>query len=330
MEYFNETEKKAGGTKMLSPALHQKYDALKHYFEKYARKGICIAYSGGVDSTLLLKIAADAVFAAHSSSDFPPPAAAKSSCHHIPAAPLSPMQHVLAVILETKLHPHSDTALAVMRTKKLHAVPEVIQIDEFQNQEIMNNPVNRCYLCKHLLFSELRKIAHKKGCTVICDGTNKDDEKEYRPGMKVLKELGIRSPLLELGITKSEVRAISAALGLSTASIPSTPCLATRLPYNTYLDHDLLQQIHLGEEWLRGLGFYNVRLRFHAPLLRIETDCSDFEALLLNRERIIEKMKDLGFLYITLDLEGFRSGSMDILPEAAEKTSAAASPSVTR
>ncbi len=285
MEYCIQTKKEVS-QKMLSPLLLQKYNDLKYYFEKNAKKGISITYSGGVDSTLLLKAAVDAAS--------------------------SQERRVLAVILETKLHPHSDIILAMTRAKELHAIPVVIPIDEFQEPEIMNNPINRCYLCKRLLFSKLKELAVKKGCTFICDGTNKDDEKEYRPGMKALKELDIHSPLLELGITKAEVRSISAALGLSTASVPSTPCLATRLPYNTHLDVVLLSRIHTGEEWLRSLGFYNVRLRFHEPLLRIEIDCSDFELLLDHREKIIEKMKTLGFVYTTLDLEGFRSGSMDI------------------
>ena len=285
MEYCIQTKKEVS-QKILSPLLLQKYNDLKYYFEKNAKKGISIAYSGGVDSTLLLKAAVDAAS--------------------------SQERRVLAVILETKLHPHSDIILAMTRAKELHAIPAVIPIDEFQEPEIMNNPINRCYLCKRLLFSKLKELAVKKGCTFICDGTNKDDEKEYRPGMKVLKELDIHSPLLELGITKAEVRSISAALGLSTASVPSTPCLATRLPYNTHLDVVVLSRIHTGEDWLRSLGFYNVRLRFHEPLLRIEIDCSDFELLLDHREKIIEKMKTLGFVYTTLDLEGFRSGSMDI------------------
>ena len=285
MEYCIKTEKEVS-EKTLSPILLQKYNSLKHYFEKKTKEGICIAYSGGVDSTLLLRAAVDATFSSE--------------------------RRVLAVILETKLHPHSDIMQAMTRAKELHAIPVVIPIDEFQEPEIMNNPLDRCYLCKHLLFSKLKELAVKKGCTFICDGTNKDDEKEYRPGMKVLKELDIHSPLLELGITKAEVRSISAALGLSTAAVPSTPCLATRLPYNTRLDVTLLKRIHMGEEWLRSLGFYNVRLRFHEPLLRIEVDCFDFELLLAHREKIIDKMKTLGFVYITLDLEGFRSGSMDI------------------
>ena len=269
-----------------SPELTARYESLKSYFFKYKDSGICIAYSGGVDSTLLLKAAVDAV------SDF--------------------SSSVLAVILETQLHPHSDTEHAVRLARELGANPAVITVDEFQNPEILKNPRNRCYLCKHLLFSQLKELALSRGYHAIFDGTNKDDENQYRPGMKVLEELQIKSPLRELGITKEQVRSISAMVGLSTASVPSTPCLATRLPYGAYLDRELLQRIHQGEAYLRDLEFYNVRLRYHEPVLRIEINCSEFEQLIARKEEVISAMKKLHFPYITLDLEGFRSGSMDL------------------
>lgn len=268
-----------------NPELLRKYENLKQYFALYRESGICIAYSGGVDSTLLLKIASE-------------------TCK-------MPRQ-VLAVILETQLHPHSDTEAAVRMATSIGAKCEIIQVDEFQDPQILQNPVNRCYLCKKLLFSSLKELALSKGYTAVFDGTNKDDEHEYRPGMKVLKELDIKSPLLELGITKAEVRLLSGMLYLPTASAPSTPCLATRLPYGTYLDRNLLNRIHEGESLLRQKGFYNVRLRFHDPILRIELDTDAFHKLLDQRSEIVKALKELGFPYITLDLEGFRSGSMDI------------------
>ncbi len=267
----------------LSPELLRKYDSLKEYFSNLDEKGVCIAYSGGVDSTLLLKTAS-------------------SVCSH----------PILAVILETQLHPHSDTEDARNMALSLGAECEIIQVDEFQDPRIMQNPVNRCYLCKHLLFTSLQELAFSKGFLAVCDGTNKDDENQYRPGMKVLAELGIKSPLRELGITKQEVRELSAMLGLSTASMPSTPCLATRLPYGAYLDREVLQRVHEGEVYLRSIGFYNVRLRYHEPVLRIEIDTDSFSAFLAKREVVVDTIKKLGFPYITLDLEGFRSGSMDI------------------
>lgn len=288
--------------------LIQKYEIIKSYLYKYKNEGICIAYSGGVDSTLLLKAACDAAFdtciseTSERLSDKNLTLTAASG--HSPS--------VLAVILETQLHPHSDTEQAFQLAKELGAEPVVITVDEFQNPEILKNPKNRCYLCKHLLFSQLKELAFSKGYHAIFDGTNKDDENQYRPGMKVLEELNIKSPLLELGITKKQVRDISAMIGLSTASVPSTPCLATRLPYGAYLDRELLQRIHQGETYLRDVGFYNVRLRYHEPVLRIEINCDEFVKLLSQKEKIISEMKKLQFPYITLDLEGFRSGSMDL------------------
>lgn len=278
-----------------TPELNRKYEELKSYFKNYAKDGICIAYSGGVDSTLLLRAAVDAT----------------SPEQNIPNRSMSASE-VLAVILETQLHPHSDTEQAFQRAQDLGAQPHIIQIDEFQNPEILQNPLNRCYLCKHLLFSRLKELAVSKGYLAVFDGTNKDDENEYRPGMKVLKELQIKSPLLELGIRKAEVRSLSAMVGLSTASVPSTPCLATRLPYGAFLDKELLCRIHQGEVYLRNKGFYNVRLRYHAPILRLEINCDEFKKLLSQREEIVSEMKKLRFPYITLDLEGFRSGSMDL------------------
>lgn len=278
----------------LSSELAQDYARLTDYFRALDAKGIGIAYSGGVDSTLLLKAACE-----------------------VSSRP------VLAVILETELHPHSEIETAVAMAKKLGAECTVIHVDEFQDPQILKNPVNRCYLCKHLLFTQLQQLAHANGRNAVCDGTNKDDEKQYRPGMLVLKELGIYSPLRELGFTKQRIRELSAALLLPTASMPSAPCLATRLPYGAFLDRELLSIIHEGEEFIRQMGFYNVRLRYHDPILRIEVDRASFPDLLTKSEEVVSEMKRLGFLYITLDLEGFRSGSMDV----SLSTSPAADPS---
>lgn len=275
--------KEAGESGTAVDNLELRYQELLDYLIPFQKDGICIAYSGGVDSTLLLKAAVE--------------------CSRKP---------VLAVILETQLHPHSDTDTAISRAEALGAAWEVIRVDEFQDPQIMQNPLDRCYRCKRLLFSRLRELAEARGYEAVFDGTNKDDENEYRPGRRALRELEIRSPLLELGIRKAQVREISAFLGLETASLPSTPCLATRLPYGAHLDRELLARIHQGEAALRGMGFHNVRLRFHDPVLRIEIDKDAFTELLGKRELVIETLKQLGFLYLTLDLEGFRSGSMDI------------------
>ncbi|WMJ89679.1 ATP-dependent sacrificial sulfur transferase LarE [Anaerocolumna sp. MB42-C2] len=248
--------------------------------------GICLAFSGGVDSSLLLKIACDA---------------GKKMNHP-----------VLAITFETKLHPHGDLAEAKALAESFGAVHKVIEVDEFADPEIMYNPVDRCYRCKNLLFKTLIKTAEDEDYHYLIDGSNYDDLNAYRPGMRALKELGIHSPLLELQITKKEIRSLSSDLNIVTSTRPSAPCLATRLPYGAALDFNLLERIDLGEKFIKSLGFYNVRLRAHNDILRIEIDKEDFMKFMECQEAVLKRLKELSFVYITLDLEGFRSGSMDI------------------
>ncbi len=262
------------------------FHKLSDYLEQHIREGIGIAFSGGVDSSLLLKLACDV---------------GRRNGHK-----------VLAITFETKLHPHGD--LEEARAMALHfgAEHKVIEVDEFSDPKIMYNPEDRCYRCKKLLFQTLIREAKEAGYQYLIDGTNYDDLSAYRPGMKALKELGIHSPLLELEITKAQIRSLAAELAISSSDKPSAPCLATRLPYGTRLDFDILERIDQGEQYIKAYGFYNVRLRLHGDILRIEIDKGDFDRFMDCRESVIRKLKELGFLYITLDLEGFRSGSMDI------------------
>ncbi len=264
----------------------QNLKKLELIMETNMSAGICVAFSGGVDSSLLLKIACDT----------------GKKMHH----------SVLAVTFETKLHPHGDLDEAKALAESFGAVHKVIEVDEFADPEIMYNPVDRCYRCKNLLFKTLIKAADEEGYHYLMDGSNYDDLNAYRPGMKALKELGIHSPLLELEITKNEIRSLSADLNIVTSNRPSAPCLATRLPYGAVLDFDLLERIDLGEKFIKSLGFYNVRLRAHNDIIRIEIDKEDFMKFMECQEVVVKHLKELGFLYITLDLEGFRSGSMDI------------------
>lgn len=262
------------------------YNNIYTYLEEHVNDGIAIAFSGGVDSSLLLKIACDV-----------------GEKYHRP---------ILAVTFETRLHPHGDLAVAKNMADSYGAVHRIIDVDEFSDPEIMYNPQDRCYRCKKLLFQTLTSEASELGYTFLIDGTNYDDRNSYRPGMIALQELGIHSPLLELQITKAQIRSLAADLRIASSDRPSAPCLATRLPYGTKIDFSLLARIDEGEQYIKSLDFYNVRLRLHDQILRIEIDKIDFLKLLENQEKIIIKLKELGFLYITLDLEGFRSGSMDI------------------
>lgn len=278
---------------------------LTQYFKPYLQEGICIAFSGGADSSLLLKTACLSLEESLQNAAFQDLFPQDDMVH------FQKSRKILALIAETQLHPHEDTLQAEALARSMGAECIVLKVDEFQDDRIMHNPKNRCYLCKHLLFSSIKKAARENGRLHVFDGTNQNDTKEYRPGLAALEELQIHSPLKELQITKDQVRELSRQLNLQTFDKPSAPCLATRLPYGARLDVSLLNRLHEGEVFLRSLGFYNVRLRFHEPLLRLEVDKKDFIKVLEQQDIIIHELKQLGFVYITLDLEGFRSGSMD-------------------
>ncbi|MDO5402443.1 MAG: ATP-dependent sacrificial sulfur transferase LarE [Eubacteriales bacterium] len=250
------------------------------------KENVFVAFSGGADSSLILKLSCD-------------------------AAKLNNTK-VYAVMLNTRLHPKGDLENAKKISEETGAQFIVVDIDELEDTQIKNNPKDRCYLCKKAMFKRLQEKAGEFGITTILEGTNRDDLKMYRPGIRALKELGIISPLAEAQITKIEVRKWLCELGISTAQRASAPCLATRLPYGDRIDYELLSRIDKGEAYLRELGFYNVRLRVHKNIARIEVDRSDIHKLVDYACEITDVLKKLGFVYITIDLEGFRSGSMDI------------------
>ena len=259
---------------------------LEEAMAKYAKEDICLAFSGGVDSSLLLKAASDAV--------------GKTG------------KKVYAVTFDSRLHPSCDLAIAARVAKELGGIHKVVSVDELEQEEIRFNPVNRCYLCKKKLFQSLKDLAGEMNIRYIMDGTNEDDLHVYRPGIKALRELEIISPLAELHITKAQVKELAAGYGISVASRPSSPCMATRLPYHTEIDYEVLERIGKGEEYISSLIKGNVRLRLHKDIVRIEVDRESMEELLERSGEIISQLKELGFSYITMDLEGFRSGSMDV------------------
>lgn len=253
--------------------------------EKYTKADIIIAFSGGVDSSLLLKIACEAARKAQTK--------------------------VYAVTVHTKLHPVADVDIARRVAKEAGAIHEIFQVDELQSAGILSNPVNRCYLCKKFIFTQLKDFAQKLNVTTIAEGTNEDDLHVYRPGIQALRELNIISPLADAGLTKAEIRKMAAEYGVTVAKRPSAPCLATRFPYHTKLSYSMMQQVERGEEFIKNLGFYNVRIRVHNDIARIEVDEKDMDRFVGHRIEIIRYLKDLNFDYITVDLQGFRSGSMD-------------------
>ena len=266
---------------------NEKRQRLLTYMKKCAETDVALAFSGGVDSSLLLKMACD--YAAEQGT------------------------RVYAVTFQTRLHPPCDLEAAKKIAGELNAEHIVLQVDELEMEEIRNNPESRCYLCKKNLFGHLKEFADGRGVPCLMDGTNEDDLHVYRPGRRALEEFGVESPLARCGVTKEEVRALAAEYGISAAGRPSTPCMATRLPYGSRLSYELLDRIASGEEWLREIlgESANIRLRVHGDVARIETDESGMELLLRRRSETVRKLQNLGFPYITLDLEGFRSGSMD-------------------
>lgn len=264
----------------------RKKQRLLSVMEKYGQQDVCLAFSGGVDSSLLLKLAVEC--------------GEKNG------------RRVYAVTFDSRLHPACDLDNARKVAAELGGIHLVETIDELEMEEIRNNPTDRCYLCKKQLFGRLLETAAEKGASAVMEGTNEDDLHVYRPGIRAVRELGVKSPLAEAGFTKEEVKRMAAEYGISAASRPSTPCMATRLPYGASLDYEVLARIEKGEAVLRELLGGNVRLRLHGDVVRIEADREKLIRAVSLGPELTERLKKLGFVYITLDLEGFRSGSMDV------------------
>lgn len=264
----------------------EKCEILFRILDKLTKENTAVAFSGGVDSSLLLKLLC------------------------IKAKSRGTL--VYAIAAHTELHPSGDLEIAKRVAEESGAAFTVLKLQELKEADIVNNPVDRCYRCKKLLFKEIKRKAEELGAKILIEGTNLDDTKVYRPGLKAIEELGIKSPLKDAGFTKKEIRKLAATYDISVADRPSTPCLATRFPYGAVLSLEKMKKVEQGEAFLRELGLYNVRLRVHGETARIEVDEKDMPKLLESRKEVVEFLKGLGYWYITLDMEGFRSGSMDI------------------
>ena len=263
-----------------------KYLALKAFLSELLKEDVAVAFSGGVDSALLLHLCRDAA-----------------------------LQHgtrVHAFTVHSEMHPLADIDSARKSAVDAGVGHTVLAVDELEEAGIRNNPVDRCYRCKFTLFNRIRREAAAMGINQVIEGTNEDDLHVYRPGIKALNELGIISPLAHFHITKEEVREIAAVLGIKVAKRPSSPCMATRFPYGTALTYEYMRRVDEAETWLRSLGLGNVRVRVHGDIARVETDVDDFDRIMQMRSTVVDELKKKGFPYVTLDLEGFRSGSMDI------------------
>lgn len=263
----------------------EKKRKLKEQMRVYAKEKCMVAFSGGVDSSLLLKLACGSKRV---------------------------KGNIYAVTMHTQLHPACEIEHAAKVAEEIGAVHLVILADELMEAGIDRNPQDRCYRCKKYLFTKIQEKASSLGVPTILEGTNADDLHVYRPGLKAIRELGIISPLADAGFTKADVRRLAEEYRLSVSNRPAVPCLATRFPYGTALSYEEMRKVEQGEKFLKSLGLYNVRLRIHHEIARIEADSEAFPVLLQNRENVISYIKQLGYSYVTLDLEGFRSGSMDI------------------
>jgi uncharacterized protein len=243
-----------------------------------------IAFSGGVDSTFLLFVAREVLG-----------------------------DKLLAVTAVSPIYPSFEIKEAVKIAGDSGVKHITLNPDILSNKKIMANPPDRCYWCKKEIFSFLVKMAGENKIKYIIDGTNYDDKNDYRPGAKAVKELGIRSPLKEAGLTKKEIRQYSKKLGLQTWDKPSLACLASRIPYGSEITEDKLMMIDSAEEFLRGLKFRNVRVRHHGDIARIEVPDNELDILLAGqmRGKIIKHFKKLGYKYVTADIEGYRTGSMN-------------------
>jgi uncharacterized protein len=246
---------------------------------------IVVAFSGGVDSTFLLAAARDV---------------------------LGP-DRVLAVTAESQIHPAGEIGDTMRLARTVGVRHLIVESEDLQEEEFLANPPDRCYLCKKRVFASLKALAAENGFTTVVDGTNADDAGDYRPGRKALKELGIVSPLQEAGLSKREIRALSKKWGLPTWNRPALACLATRIPYGTRITPELLKRIDAGETALRRIGFVQVRVRDHGDLVRIEIAPAE-----MNKVRkpgmfpkIVRRFKAVGYRYVTLDLEGYRTGSLN-------------------
>lgn len=263
----------------------EKKRQLSDWMIEHTKSDTLLAFSGGADSSLLLYLLCEA--------------AAKNQTR------------VYAATIQTTLHPVCEAGQAKQLAEDAGAIHTVLQVDELEEAGVSDNPTDRCYRCKKYLFTQLKEYAAKHQIPLCIEGTNEDDLHVYRPGIRAVHELGIASPLAEVHMTKKEVRRLAAEHGIAVADKPSMPCLATRFPYGTHLSYADMRRVEQAEDQLREMGFYNVRVRVHGDVARIEVDTCDFGRLMEHRTEVVECMKEAGFLYITLDLEGFVSGSMD-------------------
>jgi uncharacterized protein len=245
---------------------------------------VIVAYSGGVDSSVLLRVA-----------------------HEVLG------ERALGVIGRSDSYAARELELALEQAERFGARVEIVTTGELSDPRFRSNPANRCYHCKGELYRRLVEVAARTGARAVLDGTIADDLGDWRPGRQAAEERAVRSPLAELGFTKRDVRAAAASYGLQSHDKPASPCLASRIPYGSEITMEKLKMVEEGEALLRSLGFRELRVRHHGDVARIEVPLAELERLASAgvRERVVEGLRALGFLHVALDLAGLRSGSLN-------------------
>jgi pyridinium-3,5-biscarboxylic acid mononucleotide sulfurtransferase len=266
----------------LAPEVEASYERLKAICRELG--STLVAFSAGVDSTLLLRVCADELG-----------------------------QRAVAVTAVSESYPSHELAQARRLARDIGARLILVETHELEDEHYASNPTNRCFYCKQELFSTIFPIARREGLATVVYGANTDDTGDYRPGMQAAREMGARAPLLEAGMGKPEIRALSRYLGLETWDKPAFACLSSRIPYGERVTEEKLQQIDRAEAFLYEEGFRQVRVRHHGEVARVEVPPADLPRFFAEgrNERVALRLKEIGFRYVTLDLQGYRSGSLN-------------------